>query len=469
MVNLPLQTAGYASMTFAIPSEESSIQIALCMVQVGSPTAPVAVNLYDGSGTLRASGNILPSQVPTGSASWTQFVPLTPLQPLMPGYYTIVVNSLLSNVGHYYLIYINFYGSFNDANATALYIPPSGSNGNKGSPVVWVKDAGGNDLTIFPLGLTGGISSVGNGTFVAASNYQINCLVLWLSDMEYILPPYSAEFILTDTTSGSIVGTAPASQYYNSHGLQGLLPLQFPSPVQIIQGHSYSVSISESGNAGATSAYSILVRGVKVNPAKAGPSGSASYWLGELALSDFSQYRILDYATTTSTVQNGHGGIGGVDEVAVRIVPNFNETITQIRLKMSNAQGAPITPGSYPSGTPITISLYASNESAPSPVYANPSGSPLASATVDSGTIPSVGFFNATVNFPVNANTPYWIVWSSPSAANSTYNCQRCVSPFRNLALASQNKGSSWSFFGQGPTDLAFAAIASQETLGSPV
>src|ERR1019366_8423942 len=125
----------------------------------------------------------------------------------------------------------------------------------------------------------------------------------------YLLPPYSAEFVLTDATANAAVGTAPASQIYNSHGLMGLVPLQFASPVNIVAGHTYSISIEESGNAASTSAYPILIRGSTVNPAKAGPSGSASYWLGELAFSDFSKYRVLDYAGTTVTEQNGHGGI----------------------------------------------------------------------------------------------------------------------------------------------------------------
>ena len=103
----------------------------------------------------------------------------------------MVVSSPLSSSTNYYLIYINFYDSFNDTNATAGYIPPPGYYGNRGSPVVWVKDADDNDLTIFPFGRTGDISYVGNGTFVASSSYQVNCLVPWLSDMEYLLPPYS--------------------------------------------------------------------------------------------------------------------------------------------------------------------------------------------------------------------------------------------------------------------------------------
>jgi hypothetical protein len=118
-------------MTFSIPAAESSIQVALCMVQVGSPTAPITVNLYDSTGTLRASGSISPSQVPEGSAGWTQFVPLELAQPLPQGYYTLVVSSPLSSSTNYYLIYINFYDSFNDTNATAGYIPPPGYYGQR--------------------------------------------------------------------------------------------------------------------------------------------------------------------------------------------------------------------------------------------------------------------------------------------------------------------------------------------------
>ena len=221
--------------------------------------------------------------------------------------------------------------------------------------------------------------------------------------MEYLLPPYSADFILTDTTTATVVGIAPASQYYNSHGIQGLVPLQFPSPVSITAGHSYSISIGENGNAASTSAYLVLVRGSKINPAKSGPSESATYWYGGLALSDFSQYRVLDYPGTTVTTQNGHGGIGGKDEVAARIVPGFAETIAQVKLKMSDSLGAPATSGNYPPGTPVTVSLYASNEPTAAPVFATPTGPALASVTVDSGTIPLVGFFDATVSFPVHS------------------------------------------------------------------
>jgi len=858
-VDLPLQTTGSMAMNFSIPAGQSRIEIALCMRQVGSPTAPVLVTLYDSTGTdLLATGTFSPKQVPT-SAGWTDFITLTPVSPLAGGYYQIVVSSPASTSGDFYLIYINLYTSFVDPNATASYTPPPGLSGNAGSPVVWVKDGSGNDLTIFPFGISGDTSLVGNGTFVAASSYQINCLVPWCvppsqdvianpsvkpiseirpgdkvlshngnfeevervysrhyegkmvkvfvrqsslpivstpehpiyairrrisrktgrltrsgllsdepqwipaieivagdivvvprimkesdirsirvsdylngrvtsdgsfyqpriykngteampaktkpikneigltdgfyslvgyylaegniarkngrvgglnftfnineqeyvedvtqllkelfavdakavrrpakgtveirvdsallgrlfavlfglgarnkdiphwmlysnrdkqkalircywrgdgsrspfgyrmtsvskqlsykvqlllerlgfltgtyydkrkkafevhvqgqpemadllreqwpalsrrrntygwvsdthvfrlvrkverddysgpvfnlkvknsesfsfpqaathncSDMEYMLPPYSASFTLTDTTTGIVLGTAPATQYYNSHGITGLVPLQLPGPVSIVAGHSYKISISESGNAGATSAYLVLIRGCKINPAKAGPSGSSVYWLGELALSDFSQYRVLDYVSTTTTLQDGHGGIGGSDEIAVRIVPNFTETITQVKLKMNNAQGAAPVSGYYPSGTPVLIALYLSDESAPAPEFANPTGSAIATATVDSGILPLVGFWSATVSFPVTAGTPYWIVWSAPTASTSAYDCERCVSPFRNLALGTTDSGSSWSFFSQGPTDLAFGAITSQEMLGSP-
>ena len=467
-VYLPLYSTGSATMTFFVPSTTTtSVQVALCMKRQGNPAASVLVSLSR-SGAVLAAASLPPTSVPSASPGWTAFVTLTPSSQLAPGYYSVTVASPASTATDYYLVYINLYTSFVDANATASYSPPPGVGGNSGSPVIWLKDQSGGDLTVFPFGVSGDASLVGNGTFIASSSYQINCLVPWLSDMQFILPPYGATFVLTDTTTGTVIGTAPASQYYNSHGVFGLLPLQFPGAVNIVAGHSYSISISESGNAGSTSAYLVLVRGSKINPPQAGPSGSAVYWIGELALSDFSKYRVLDYGDTTTTLQDGHGAIGGLDMVAARIVPSVTQTITQVRLKMSNSEGSLPVSGRYPSGTPVIISLYASNEHYVAPEFAAPAGGALASATVDSGILPLVGFWSATVNFQVTAGTPYWIVWSSPTATTSAYDCERCVSPFRNLALATTDGGSSWAFNGQGPTDLAFAAISSQEILGSP-
>ena len=142
-VNLPLYATGSASMKFSIPTEESAIQVAFCMAQVGGPTSPVLVSLYaSGSSIALATGSFSPGQVPT-PAGWTGFITLTPASPLAPGYYTIVVTSPASSPTNHYIIYINLYGSFVDPNASASYTPPPGVYGNSGSPVIWVKTRAG--------------------------------------------------------------------------------------------------------------------------------------------------------------------------------------------------------------------------------------------------------------------------------------------------------------------------------------
>jgi len=461
-VKMPLYTTGYASMAFKIPQQEPSIRVAFCMVQQGAPTADVTVGLYS-SGILVASASILPSEVPATTPGWTAFVELVPGSDLLPGTYSLRVSSPTSTSTDCYLVYINLYTSFVDTTASASYTPPPGVDGNRGSPVVWIKDPSNVDLMVFPFGWTS--ASVPPMQFVTDGSYQINALAPWLSDMEYLLPPYTASFVLTDVTAGKVVGTAAATQYYNSHGIQGIVPLQFPSAITLTAGHTYSITISETGNASATSAYPILIRGVNLNPATASPTGFGTYWLGELLFSDY-QYRMLDYPGTTTTTQNGHGGIGGTDAVSVRFVPRYTDTITNFRLKMSNVPGAPPDPTPYPPGNQVVVSLLASNEAYQAPEFASPTGPVLYTAAADSGTVPHVGFLDVPVSFPVTANVPYWMTVASPTAPTSAYSCERCVSPYRNLALSST--GSSWFFFGQGPTDLSWAATTSQETIGSP-
>lgn len=451
-VDQPLYGSARLSMSFYLPSSQPSINIAVVSLQVGSPTAPLVVSIGG------QSADIQPVQVPSSSPGWTPFVSFA--GPFSPGYYTLTVTSPSSTSTSYYRAFLSFLTSWTDPNARASYSPPPGYSGNSGASVVWVQDASGNDLAVLPFGDM--ITPPGSMTFVADADYPVNCIAPWLSDMEYQFKPYSDSWLLQDLTAGTSLGSAPASQYYNSHGIQGVVPFQLPSAVNLLKGHTYQVSIT-----GALAyLYGILLRGSTVDPAKAAPGGVNPYWYGELAYADFSAYRVLDYGGPHILTQGSSGGIGGQAQVGVRFVASGG-TLGSVSLKMYDGNG---TPGNYPAGTPMVVSVFASNDSASNVAGAQPSGPPLASTTVDSGTVPYNGFFTAPgLSFAIQAGKAYWVVWSAPSAATNAYVPQRCVSPWRNLMLVSNDGGVSWFYPGQGPSDVSWhAGLADGTWIGSP-
>ncbi len=459
------------SASFSIPSQESSIQVSvMAMIAAGAPRGGLVLTLYDPSrSAVLATATVPASAITSTSPAWTPFVTMTPASPLAPGtYYWIKVTSPGgTSTAYYRVLVINFGGNWWDPETSAGYTPPAGLSyeAGGGSSTIWIKDAAGNDLELCPYGTSGDVSLVGTTmVFTAKSNYQVNGVIPWLSDCYYMLPgTYGAAFVLTDLTTNTVLGSAPVSLLT----AMTTNPPQFQAPINIVAGHQYSISLQQTGTALSNDVYGGLIRGSVVNPPQASfnDSPSGQYWWGHLFLSDFTQYRVVDYGndhiSTADTPAPGNGGIGGASRVGVRLVPKYAETVTEISLLMY-AEGS--VGGKYPSGTPIVVSLYASNEAGP-----NPTGSPLYSATVDSGTLPTNGRFVVPgLSWAVAAGVPVWVVFAAPSAPYNYYVCDRCVTGWRYLSLWSGNSGSSWGYFGQGPTDLAVAAVASQEILGSP-
>ncbi len=279
-----LYTTGKVNHRFPLKSAQTSIQVAVATQTIGNPTAPLILTLYnDNNGAL--GSQIATTSIPSSSISttatvgWTPFVTFT--STLAAGHYWLQVSSPASTSSSYYLAVLNYYRRWLDTSANAGYSGLPGL-GNSGGSVVWVKDPSNNDLVIFPFGLTNDASLVGTKTYVLAEfSGPINTLYIWNSDLHYIFGTYTAGYLLKDETTGQTLGTAPASQYYNSHGRQGLLDFQLPSIVNIIAGHTYSIQIVESGTR-----YANVVRGPKITPNVNLPTGQSTYWYGGFGFTD---------------------------------------------------------------------------------------------------------------------------------------------------------------------------------------
>ncbi|MDA4123010.1 MAG: hypothetical protein OK456_07520 [Thaumarchaeota archaeon] len=467
-VDLPVYgPTARVTLRFSIPSQQQQISVAVCARAVGSPAGPLVFTLQvdnNGSpGETLASGTLDPAQVPSAAPGWTPFLPLAPGRDfLAAGYYWLIVTSPDSDASGYYLGCINFQQSWIDNSAVGGYQPPAGMGGNNtGTSVIWVQDPAGNDLTIMPFGQA--ILPPPSMNFTAERNYQINGVVPWLSDMHFVFKSNPASWTLTDVTSGAVLGVAPASQYYNSHGMGGILPFQFLAPVTIVAGHDYKIGVNDP-----LDVYSTLLRGSTCNPTKVAPEGVSPYWYGEIILADFSAYRVLDYPGPQTV--DGFDPIGssrrGNTLLGVRFVPNFDEGLAEVKLKMKSFSKT----GNYAGGTPVLVSVYEGNDNAPGLIGAAPMGASLSSITVDSSLIPTNGWFEVSgLDVALSAGEPYWIVWSAPtSAPGVAFNWQRDVSPFRFLALVSTDAGVTWGYFADGPSEISWGATLSQETIANP-
>jgi len=462
-VNLPLYTTGEMYFSFLLPSKQTSIQVAICAFRQGAPTAPIAVTLSSGANVL-ATATIPPASVPSDAPGWTSYVTLTPASSLTPGHYTLSFSSSASTPSNYYLQYMNFGQCWVDPSAYASYTPPPGVDGNKGVPVLWVLDANGSDLIIYPFGYTS--SSVPPMQFVPATDMTINGIAPWLSDWPILFGPYTAGLSLTDTSTSTSLGATVLTQAGVGHGSMGLVPTQFPGPVNLIAGHAYQIDTYDSGATGAQPIAG-LIRGSTVNPAKSGP-GFPSYWFGGIFCADFTAYQVVDYAASHYT---GPQGIGGTQQTAVRFTPSKDGNLTSVTVKLkSQANGE--TPTSvlqpYPpnlGGIPVYAALFSD---APSTYSAQPAGQ-LAIQQVDSATFGQDGALTISgFDFPILAGVDYWIVWSAPTAT-STWYLQRNVTPYRFYQLFSSDGGVTWGPNGvQGPTEITWWAVTSAETIGNP-
>ena len=477
-VYMPLYGSGQLKMLFQLPEQQDAIQVAICAWQYGSPTHPLILSLYSKDiSTGLATTQIQPSGVaPAGSVpNWTSFATLRPASALKNGYYYLIASSPDSTSTSGYYVYFNIGGkNWIDFSATALFQSPAANSGNSGFSTIWIKDSTGNDLIIYPFGIVGDVSSVGvNTKFVPVSDYAINVLAPWQSDDHFIFGNYAAGYELDDITAGQSLGVAPFSQQHNSHGIQGLVPYQLPNKVNLVAGHTYQISILQSGVVAMNDILGTLIRGSQVNPAQATGVGFPMYWWGEIANTDFSHYRILDYAGSHYSGGDGFGstrnGPNGLTKNALRFVPNYDETLTSVSLKMKAAVGTTTVmsePASYyHSGVAVTLSIYSSDELTPWP---SPTGPALASATVDSGTIPLDGWFTVRgLDYQLQANKAYFLMWSAPNATEE-YDFQRDVSPYRFVVRISYDGGKSWTNASQGPTEMTWKAVCSKETIGNP-
>ena len=467
--NLAIFKDSNAILRFYLPSPQTSINVAIVARASGAtPTGPLVLTLYadnnDRVGTTAlATASYLPTSVLTGAPNWLPFVTLTAASQLAIGYYWIEVTSPATLASPYYQIFFDLQGNnFWDSLANAHYNPGStGLGGNSGASTIWIEDTSGNYLNIMPFG--NAYSPNGSSmSFTPQTSFTMNQIAPILSDMHFILGTYTAYWELIDSVTGLILAEAPANQYKNSHGLQGLIPFQFPSPISLIAGHPYKLGLID--GTGSNRYFATAMRGSSVNPSIVAPGNVTAYWYAKLANIDFFSNPLYDFRDYTSVQGGGVAEpISNVSSVAVRFVPKFNETLTEVGIKLDKA--------TYAAGNSIITSIYASQETgAGGSTGAAPTGTPLGSVTVDSGTIANNWLDVTGFSVSLTAGTPYWVVWSAPTATIA-FPWQRNVSPFRNLLLIKAPNTvnpAQWWYPSDGPSDLTWKAVCNQETIGTP-
>jgi hypothetical protein len=458
-IDMAVFGTGYISEGFNLTSPETTLAISVVALQVGSPSAPLVLTLYNSVGTQLGSVSVPAASVPTSVPAWIPFQVFAGTFPT--GAYHVTVGSPAAASNAYYRSFINL-GSSLGGTAGGSWTPPPGYTNESGGgyAVVWVQDGTGNDLVIQPFGNS--IIPPYNMEFVAASSYSITGIDVINSDMEIVWDSPSLGFSLTDVTTGSLLGSISFDQYDDYPG--GTTPLSFPSPINIVAGHTYQLAVT-----GGSLNYllGVLLRGSTCDPASAAPAGVSPYWIGRLVNSDYSNYRIIDYISNHIMAPDVIGGEGGQGLVGVRFVaPSTPRTLTTMNMMMYDGNG---TTGFYPSGTPVLVSIYSAADVAGPSGGSKPTGTPLAGIVVDSGTIPYNGWFSVSgFSLALTPDTPYWVVWSSPTTTVG-YGELRLVSPYRFYALISRNGGTSWGYPGQGPSEFAWYGLLDDGSyVGSP-
>jgi hypothetical protein len=447
-------TVGF-NQSFTMPSPATSISVIVYASVAGSP-GPLVVTIKDSGGNTMGSGSIAASSIE--GVGWTAPIPITLTKSLAAGaVYTASFTATGSSPANYYNIWIND-ATLNwwDVNAIANYSIVQYSIGNTGSSILRVLDQTGSEVVTLPL--TSWNTGPGKSLlFTADSAFSFKTLSPWLSDMHQTLPGYQGSFAVTDVTTGQLLATATASQLVNSHGQMGLLPFTLNNTVTTVPGHQYQITLNEPGYA-----YGVLFRGNNVSPSAVGFQGQAlSSWYQLVGTQLVVGH--VDYAGPLGA--GGEDSITSLQQAAVRFSPTQNGTLTEVQWEVWN--NSP-TGQFYPSGHPLTVSIYSDNPaSTTGPLGVAPKAS-LASVNIDSGAIPQQGYLGAKgFSLPVVAGTNYWIVLSTTSSALSVP-LMRLVSPFRFYCLKRNNSG-AWNYCDEGPTDWAFKVFTTAETLGNPV
>jgi hypothetical protein len=437
--------ASFVEMRLYIPQNESSLQLGWYGDKVGNP-GPLQIQVL-GDGSDRPNrvvfGNATMSGTGVGlTAGWQMsgFVSGN----FSVGYYWAVFSSPTSNSASYYEIYFNDYLFGND---TALvqesYVGPGHMIG---SSVLWVKDSLGTDVVVYPY-VQADTGPLTTQTFVASSRYTFNTVFLFFSDRFF--NPTNGTLVVSDATDGNATLATGVLSQSLIHGLQNWTPIGLNTSVTTIPGHTYRLTMNEP-NGGYS--WRVAMRGLLTNPSIAGFQNQSRYWLFELGNIVWTEGR-YDF---TELGNNGVAAVTSDVMDAVRIVPSANESFTSVRILMASDTQS----GNYTSGT-FNVGLWTG-----SPNGSRPMGPPLQQVDTPATKVPANGFLNVSgFNESVVAGRSYWIVFSANSTEHFTLG--RLTGSYAYLVQESPDDGANWINPGEGPTDFAFVASFSKQSLGN--
>ncbi len=435
--------ANFIEMRFYLSRSESSLQLGWYGEKVGNP-GPLQIQVLgdrNGNPSSVVYGSTTMNGADAGSTTgWQMPGPIA--GNFSAGYYWALFSSPTSDNASYYEMYFNDYLVSGDtALAHEAYVGPGFL---RGSSILWIKDSLGTDVVVYPY-VQADTGPSTTQTFVASNLYTFNTVFLFLSDRAF--DPTNGTLTVSDmTASNSKLATGVLSQNL-IRGLQNWTPISLNRSVTTIPGHTYLLTISEP-------AYSwrVVMRGVFTSPPAAGFQNQSRYWLFELGNIVWGQGR-YDF---TGLTPDGNDAVTSDYMDAVRVIPSSNESFTSVRILMASNTRL----GNYTSGT-LSVGLWAG-----SPDGSQPIGPPLQEVSIPATEVPANGFLNVPgFSEGVVAGRSYWIVFSTNSTEHFTIG--RLSGGYAYLAKASPDGGVNWRQPTEGPTEFAFVASFSYQTLGN--
>lgn len=448
-----------ATMKFYLPKNTTGgINVQWYGEKMGNPGA-LSVLIYSGvSGHLSGppvSNQTVDESSFTGSTGWQK--PISFSGNFSAGYYWILF-SCLGNSQNYYNIYV---GDYQIGNTLAGQMPRlTSSLPTSISSVLWVTNSSGATLSLYPY-YNDVVSVPTTQTFVASSTFSFNTVFLFLSD-RHLNPTNGTLEVLDASRNNKLIASGILSQSL-SHGIQEWTPVILDNTVTTVKGDSYDLVLTEP-NGGYS--WRVVLRGLETNPVSAGFQNQSQYWLFKLGLSNWGQ----SYLDFTSMQNTGPDSVTNRTMAALGFKPSANETLESLRLLFNNpaANGTNYTAGN------LEVSVETSNFSSigcaygPPCSYGVPSGKPLQTVSIPGNEIPTNSWLNITgFNLSVNSSTQYWIVFTTNSS--QSYPFARLVSPFNLPVIVSFNRGLSWTFSGEGPTEYSCVITLTHEQIGNAI
>ena len=445
--------ASFVEMRFQLPRNESSLQLGWYGEKVGSP-GPLQIQVLgdrNGQASSVVYGITTMSGASVSSAAGWQMPGLIAGN-FSAGYYWAIFSSPTSDNASYYVMYFNDYLVGSDTSlAQEAYIGPGFLHG---SSILWVKGSLGTNVVIYPY-VQADDSPLTMQTFVASRRYTFNTVFLFLSDR--IFDPTNGTLTVIDMTAGNrTLATGLLSQNL-IQGIENWTPISLNGSVTTIPSHTYLLTITEPNSLayeypGAGYSWRVVMRGLLTNPPAAGFQNQPRYWLFELGNTMWGQGR-YDFGGLTTT---GNDAVTSDYMNAVRVIPSSNESFTSVRILMaSNTQS-----GNYTSGT-FSVSLWAG-----SPNMSQPIGPPLQQVSIPATKVPANGFLRVSgFSESVISGHSYWIVFSANSTEHFTIG--RMSGAHSYQVLVSPDDGVNWYEPSEGPTEFAFVASFSNQSLGN--